>query len=162
VRNIDRGRPVSKSLGIVVTATDQLLENIVRGWASSTAVTVSVAPEGPGAPPAVEVRPSNPRSAPISLWVSDDDENVSALVGEGMDFDAAVPLEAAAVQRLLEAVAAGQVSEYVRKLFGRVVARRGSVGAPNWGLTYREVNPFSIIPGVEWQSLNWMPYAGDK
>ena len=145
-----------------MTATDQELERIVRNWASSATATVSVAPETRGAPPAIEVRPVNPQSAPISLWVSDDGANVSVLVGEGLEFDAAIPLEPAAVERLLCAVAAGEVHEYIRRLFGRVVARRGSIGPSDMRLSYGELNPLSVMPGIEWQSLNWKPYEGGK
>ena len=142
-----------------MTATDQLLERIVRDWASSNAVTVSVTPETRGGPAAFEVQPRADRGAPISLWVADDDESVSISVGGGLDFDAAIPLEASAVCALLTNVAAGHVDEYILKLFGRVVARSGSVGVPGPSqLIYGAATPRSIIPGVKWQRLGWTAY----
>ena len=133
-----------------MTATDQTLHEIVCDWAASINASVSVSEATSGGPPAIVVRPANVYAAPITLWVADDDASVSFAVGSGLWFDAAVPLEASAIRALLGAVAAGDVNEYVRKLFGRVVARRGSVGVDGRRrLTHGEINPFSIIPGIQ-------------
>ena len=147
-------------------ASDSSLELLVRKWAASydpPVATVATRTETRRGPPSVEVNPINSEAAPVSLWVSDDGAHVSISVGRGLWFDEAVPLDESPLKQLLESIAAGHVHEYVRKLFGRVVARRGTVGDPNsLHLTYGQLNPFAVIPGLRWESLGYKPYQARK
>ena len=84
---------------------------------------------------------------------------LSFSVGGGLSWDREMPLEVAAVQELLETVAAGHVEEQVRKVYGRVVALRGTVGAPGTNRhEYGQLTPFSIFPGLKWETISYQPY----
>ena len=147
-------------------ASDILLEQIVRRWVASydpPLAAVGTRPESRGGPSSLQISPTNREAAPVSLWISDDDAHVSISVGHGLWWDGAVPLKEFSLRRLLEVIAAGNVREDVRKLFGRVVARRGTVGDPSTVyLVYGQLNPFSIIPGLQWHAIEYKPYRSGE
>ena len=134
-------------------ATDKTLEKLIQEWAAvhdPSRFEIVAEPETKGGPTSLHIHPANPKSATVTLWVGDDGASVSFSVGDGLWWDGEVPLEAAAVQDLLETVAAGHVEEQVRKVFGRVVALRGTVGTPGSKRhEYRQLTPFSIVPGLK-------------
>lgn len=142
--------------------TDKRLEKFIRDWAASrdpSYFEIVTKPETKGGPMSFHIHPINPNSATAALWVGDDGSSVSFSVGRGLWWDGVMPLESTAVKSLLETVAAGQVQEQVRRIFGRVVALRGLVGTPNTKqYRYGQINPFSIVPGLKWETIAYEPY----
>ena len=144
---------------------DQTLEKIIREWATihdPSRFKIVAEPEMKGCPASFHVYPTNPKSATVILWVGDDGASVSFALGGGLWWDGAIPLEAAAVQDLLETVAAGHVEMQVRKVFGRIVARRGKVGALGTKRhEYGSLTPSAIFPGLKWETVSYPPYFSD-
>jgi hypothetical protein len=142
--------------------SDKRLEKFIREWAAShdpSCFEIVTKPETKGGPMSFHIHPVNPYSATATLWLGDDGASVSFSVGRGLWWDGGIPLESAPVQNLLETVAAGQVQEQVRKIFGRVVALRGVVGTPNINqYKYGQFNLFFIVPGLKWETIAYQPY----
>lgn len=145
-----------------MNATDQTLERLIRDWAALhdlSHLEIVTELETKGGPASFHIHPVNPKSAIAILWVGDDGASVSFSVGSGLWWDREIPLESAAVQNLLNTVAAGHVEEQVRKILGRVVALRGAVGTPGADRhEYGQINPFSILPGLKWETISYQPY----
>jgi hypothetical protein len=147
-------------------ANDTLLEKFIREWAVShypSCFEIVTKHETKGGPMSFHIHPTNPNSADATLWVGDDGASVSFSVGGDLWWDGGIPLETAPVHNLLETVAAGQVQKQVRKIFGRVVALRGAVGTPNTNHhEYGQLNLFSIVPGLKWETITYQPYFSRK
>jgi len=144
-------------------ATDTFLERFIREWAVSqnpSCLEIITKPETENSPMSFHIHPANPNSADATLWVGDDGASVSFSVGGDLWWDSAIPLESAPVHDLLETVAAGKVHKQVRKIFGRVVALRGTVGTPDTNhFEYGQLNLFSILPGLKWETIAYQPYV---
>jgi hypothetical protein len=141
---------------------DQTLENIVREWVASDAqgrADIVVKPATRGGPAAFEVQPRNPAALRITVWVADDGAHMAFSIGGGSWWPDCVPLERESVREVLSAVAAARAGEAVRRLGSRIVARRGYVElGPERRLTYGQLNPFSLVPGLKWQPVVYQPY----
>ena len=143
--------------------TDQTLERFIREWAAlhdSLGFEIVIEPETKGGPTSFYIRPANPKSATARLWVGDDGASVSFSVGSsGLWWDREIPLLSVSVQNLLDTVAAGHVEEQIRKVFGRVVALRGTVGVAGINRhKYGQLSPFAILPGLAWETISYQPY----
>ncbi len=143
-------------------ASDTELERIVRDWVASEVperADVILRPESRGGPAAFEVRPRNRAALSIILWVADHAEHVAFSIGEHSWWDSAVPLEDEPIREVLSAVAAADAGEEIRQVGGYILARRGYVNLNRGGrLTYGQLNPFSIIPGLKWSPIAYEPY----
>ncbi|MDP3859862.1 MAG: hypothetical protein Q8Q73_19040 [Stagnimonas sp.] len=135
--------------------SDQLLEQVVREWAASQRVTVSVVGATTGGPQRVDLRPTNPASIPMRLWVADDGQHAAISIGVGSWWDRAVPLDKQSITELLSAVAAGRAGEDIRKIGRHVLGRRGYIQLPSGRL---EDGHLLGIPGLRWQQVPYEPY----
>jgi|SRR5215470_5826759 len=134
---------------------DELLENIVRDWAKSQPVEVSVALATKGGSRLVRIEPKNVQAVSVSLWVADDGAHAACSIGGGSWWDRAVSLERDSIVELLSAVADGKAWEEVRRLGVHIVGRRGYIELPSRRLTYGQ---FFGVPGIEWQEESHQPY----
>jgi hypothetical protein len=145
-----------------MNSLDQTLENIVRDWLASNATgraDMTVRPATRGGPPAFEVQPRNTAALPITVWVADDGAHVAFSIGGGSWWPDHVALEKESVREVLSAVFAAQAGEEVRRVRGRIVARRGYVElGPGRQLTYREMGLFAVLPGFKWESIVYQAY----
>ena len=141
---------------------DRALEGIVREWVAYNAAdraTVRVKPAKRGGPPSIEVTPRNPAAITTTLWVADDGAHVAFWIGGGSWWADHVALDREAVGDLLSAVSAARAGEEVRRVRGRVVARRGYVElAPEHRLTCGELSILALIPGIKWEPVVYQPY----
>jgi hypothetical protein len=141
---------------------DSRLESIVRDWMASNATdraTVRLSPAKRGGPPAVEVAPRNPAAMKLLLWVADDGAHVAFSIGGGSWWADHVALEQKSIGELLSAVVAGRAGEAVRRVRGRVVARKGYVDlAPDHRLQYGQLSIMALIPGIAWEPVVYQPY----
>ena len=141
---------------------DSRLDSIVREWVASNAAdraTVRLSPAKRGGPPAVEVTPRNPAAITLRLWVADDGAHVAFSIGGGSWWSDHVALEQQSIGDLLSAVVAARAGEAVRRVQGRVVARKGYVDlAPDNRLQYGQLNIMALIPGIAWEPVVYQPY----
>jgi hypothetical protein len=141
---------------------DQTLENIVRDWVASDAqgrADIVVNPAARGGPATVEVQPRNPAALRIALWVADDGAHIGFSIGGGSWWADHVPLERESVREVLSAVAEARAGEAVRRLGGRIIARRGYIELGlERRLKYGQLNPLSIVPGLRWEPVVYQPY----
>lgn len=141
---------------------DRELESIVRDWVTANAAdraTVRIKPAQRGGPPSIEVAPRNPAAIPITLWVADDGDHVAFRIGGGSWWPDAVALDRTAIASLLAAVSAARAGEAVRRVRGRVVARKGYVDLePEGRLTYGQLGIMALAPGLKWRPVHYEPY----
>jgi hypothetical protein len=137
-------------------AGDQLLDQIVREWAASQRASVSALPGSAGGPPGIAVKPANPASAPMRLWVADDGKHVALSIGGGSWWERAALLDKQSIVELLSAVATGHAKEEIRKIGGHIVGRRGQVQLPA-GKVLQYGQLFGI-PGLKWHQVAYEPY----
>ena len=142
--------------------SDQTLESIIREWVASNAAgraNVRVKPSTRGGPPSIEVKPLNPAAITITLWVADDGTHVAFWIGGGSSWPDHVALESESVGELLSAVTAARAGEEIRRVGGRVVARKGYVElAPERRLTYGEISILALVPGIKWEPVVYQAY----
>jgi hypothetical protein len=141
---------------------DHTLETIVREWVASNAAdraTVRVKTAKRGGPPSIEVMPRNAAAITTTLWVADDGAHVAFWIGGGSSWADHVALDRESVGELLSAVIAARAGEEVRRVRGRVVARKGYVElAPERRLTYGELSVLALLPGIKWERVVYQPY----
>ena len=141
---------------------DETLERIVRDWVESEAAgraDIEVKPATPGGPPAFTVRPRSSAALPITLWVADDGAHIGFSIGGGSWWSDHVVLDRESVRELLGTVAGGRAGEEVRRVGGRILARRGFVElAPERCLTYGQISLFAWLPGLKWDRIVYQPY----